>query len=466
MRLFEILLLLTLLPPLIFAFLPQQPPKWLVALPVSGVLFFILHLVFEKWRWQMVPAYILLLILLVVVLRPFLIPPTTFEKRWLLSITLGLGGLLLWLIAVALPIAVPVVQLTTPSGPYQVGTTIRYLVDENRLETYSDDPTDKRELMAQIWYPTTDVSGSKRAPYLPALDVIGPVVAKQFGLPQFLMGHINLTRMAIYDEPPVAQTDEPFPVIIFSHGLTGLRTQNTAMFQELASHGYVVGAVDHTYANAIAVFPDERIIFYEEDRVFPTEEPRYVQANPLINVWAADIGFLLDQMSIWNGDGGMFNGRLDTQNVGIFGHSTGGGTTVEFCLIDERCKAAAPLDSWVLPVSEDRLANGISQPMLFISTQQWLGPENKARGLEIFNSLSGDAYNIAVANTGHYDFTDLVLLSPLTGAIGLSGSINSQYSIDVQNEYILAFFNQYLRGEESELLKRPSSYPEFTIDRR
>jgi hypothetical protein len=227
-----------------------------------------------------------------------------------------------------------------------------------------------------------------------------------------------------------------------------------------------VGAVDHTYANAIAVFPDERVIFYDEDRVFPTDEPRYVQANGLIEVWAADMSFLLDQMASWNEGDVLFNGRLDTQNVGVFGHSTGGGATVEFCLTDDRCQAGIGLDSWVLPVTEALLVDGPTQPFMFISTPAWLGPENQARGQEIFNGLTANGYQLSLANTGHYDFSDLVLLTPLSAQLGLSGSINSQYGLAIQNEYIVAFFNQYLHGEESELLKRPSAYPELTIERR
>lgn len=463
MRLLELLLLLTLLPPIVFAFFPQQPPRWVAAMPLFTLVLLLLHLAIEQPRWQMFPAYLLLALLLLVYLWPLLFPSETFEKRWSVAIPLGLLALLTWAVAVALPIVIPVVSLAAPTGPYAVGTAVRYLVDESRTETYSDDATGKRELMAQIWYPADEVANAKRAVYLPALNVMAPVLANQFGLPAFLFNHINLTEMAIYDEPPVAQTEAPFPVLLFSHGLSGLRMQNTAMFQELASHGYVVASVDHTYGNAVTVFPDGRVILYDDTRIFPSDEPRDVQGNALINVWAADLAFLLDEMTAWNEDGGMFDGRFDTQNVGVFGHSTGGGTALEFCLIDDRCKAAAPLDSWVLPVSNDRLANGLNQPVLFISTPQWLGPENRAKGLEIFNTLSTDGYNVAIANTGHYDFSDLVLLSPLTARIGLSGSINSRYSIGIQNAYLVAFFDRYLRGEDRELLERPSPYPEVSI---
>jgi predicted dienelactone hydrolase len=39
-------------------------------------------------------------------------------------------------------------------------------------------------------------------------------------------------------------------VVLFSPGLAGVRSQNTAWAQELASHGYVVVALDHPYDSA------------------------------------------------------------------------------------------------------------------------------------------------------------------------------------------------------------------------
>ena len=59
-------------------------------------------------------------------------------------------GVLGWLIALAIPAAIPVPKLPAPTGPYAIGTYSTYLVDNNRLEAYTDDPDDTRELMCRF----------------------------------------------------------------------------------------------------------------------------------------------------------------------------------------------------------------------------------------------------------------------------------------------------------------------------
>ena len=461
MRLFELLTLIFLLVSVVSGLWPRRP-RWNYFVPLVALVTIGLHLLIEGYRWQMVPAYGLAVWLAGVAIWR-LVRPSTYTHRWLTAVPLTILGLVVWGVALALPTLLPVPSLGEPSGPFPVGTTIRYLVDENREEIYSADPSDNRELIVQLWYPAGDISEAEQADYLPNLDQIGPVVAEDFGLPAFLFAHVNLTELAIYRDAPVA--NGRFPVILFSHGLGGLRTQNTIMMQELASHGFVVGAVGHTYANAITVFPDGRAIVYEEAAVFDSGEANPVEGNQLVTVWAEDMGFLLDQMALWDEGDALFNGRFDLDGVGVFGHSTGGGATLQFCLTDPRCAAGIGLDSWVLPATPELRAQGPTQPFMFISTPRWLGEENQAEGKSIFNNLVNDGYELTLDGTGHYDFTDLVLLSPLTPQLGLSGEIDSQYALVIQNEYVLAFFLQYVAGQPQPLLERPSAYPELTINR-
>lgn len=464
MRLFEVLTLLTLIP-FILAPLFKQRPFWINYLPFLAVLFALISLTLEKYRWQMTPAYLLLF--LCVLVAVFNIGTRKDNGRTWLGVSGSLIGILWLIMALALPTVLPVPQFVDVTGPYAVGTDSIYLVDEGRAEIYTDAAGDDRELMAQIWYPAAQTEKSEPAPYLEALDVVGPVLAEQFNLPSFLLDHINLARTGIYKNVPILAQEAPYPVIVFSHGLTGMRGQNSNMVRELVSNGFVVAAVDHTYANAITVFPDGRIITYDPQRIFASGEANPVEGEQLVQVWAEDIAFLLDELAVWNSEeGNMFNGRLDLDNIGVFGHSTGGGATLRFCAQDKRCRAGAALDSWVLPVGEEVLSAPPRQPFLFINSPEWLGPLNQKRGQEIAHVLPNDSYELTIAGTEHFDFSDFPLLSPLTQQLGLSGAIDSAYSLTMQNEYLLAFFNRYLKHVAEPLLERPSPYPELTIYKR
>ncbi len=455
MRLFEILLLVVVLPVILWPLLPWKRPRWLDWLAGTAVLAAVLHFFIEGYRWQMLPAYTLagILVLLAFGRRGREVGRKT-------AVFGGLAGLFVWLIAVALPILLPVPRPTAPTGPYGVGTATFYLRDDSRPEIYTPDPDDKREVMAQLWYPANPAPHAEPAPYLDNLDVTGPAIARQFDLPAFLFDHINLTQTNSYPDAPMAV--EAAPVIVFSHGLTGFRGQNTTMAQELASHGYVVAAMDHTYASGFAIFPDGRVIIYDPCRIFTDCRSNPQDGVQLVSQWADDIGFLLDEMARWNETAGHpFYGRFDLSSVGVFGHSTGGGTAVEFCRRDARCQAGLGLDAWVLPVSEAILDQPLTQPFMFINTPVWLGPDNAARGQTIYNDVQNDAYLLSIANTKHFDFSDLPLFSPLTPQLGLTGAINSKRAVAIQNYYALAFFDQYLRGKEG--LTSASVFEEVTF---
>jgi dienelactone hydrolase len=467
MRLFEILLLATNGLLLLWWLRPPHRSPWFLLLPLAALFVFPLHIFLEGYRWQMAPAYGLTAVLLCLFWRQYRSSrlAAAARPRWQTGLG-GLIGLVLLLGAIALPALLPVPKLPPMTGPYPVGTFSLYLVDESRNDIYAPEPATPRELMVQFWYPAAPTGQEKAAVLLPDLPLMAPVIAERFGLPPFILNHANLIDLEISEAPPAA--DGRFPLILFAHGLTGLRMQNSSMMRELASHGYVVAALDHTYANALAVFPDGRTILYDPCRLFsllPDCDTNYVDGNILVRQWAEDMAFLLDTMSRWDETtSGILAGKAATDRVGVFGHSTGAGATVQFCLDDTRCAAGLGLDGWLLPVDRRVLIAPPPQPFLFISTPRWLGEENQAFGREILSALS-TGYELTLAGTGHFDFSDIALLSPLTPQLGISGTINSGYSLQIQNRVLLAFFDRYLKLANDDFLERPSPYPELTISR-
>jgi pimeloyl-ACP methyl ester carboxylesterase len=77
------------------------------------------------------------------------------------------------------------------------------------------------------------------------------------------------------------------------------------------------------------------------------------------------LGLALDHLERLNeaDPSGRFVGRLDLQRVGVFGHSLGGATALQFCHDDLRCKAGIDVDG--APFGSV-IAEGVSQPFLFL----------------------------------------------------------------------------------------------------
>ncbi|MDX1416146.1 MAG: hypothetical protein R3293_18255, partial [Candidatus Promineifilaceae bacterium] len=132
MRPLELLLLLLLLLVLVWPLLPWRRPRWVDFLPVTAVLLLIIQILIEGYRWQMLPAYVLVLIVFLLTL-PLLFRPARREpvrSGW--TIAGSFFGLLVWLMVIALPLLMPVPKLPEVSGAYKIGTRTFHLVDESR----------------------------------------------------------------------------------------------------------------------------------------------------------------------------------------------------------------------------------------------------------------------------------------------------------------------------------------------
>jgi acetyl esterase/lipase len=428
-----------------------------------GIVVFLVQLILEKFRWQMVPIYAgILLISLNVVLR-WRAP--RIEQRT--SILRGVLGLLALLLILLPSIVFPVPRLRQPSGDFNVGTQIVYIRDSLREEIYTEDPSDVRELNVQIWYPAAEGSEGDLAPYMANLDLAGPAFARFLGLPSFVLNHVNLVKTHSIQDAPVAPAGGPYPVLIFSHGWGGTRTQSTFLMEELASQGYVVAAIDHPYGALVTVYPDGRVVEQKEDILSDqlADGAFDRSAKGLVSGWSADTQFVLNWLEAANSQesGDLLSGHLDLDRVGFLGHSTGGGNAVQSCWAESRCDVGFAMDAWLEPVSDAVIESHINQPFMFLWSEEWGSDEDENMGLfdGVFGGLSGGGYSLEIAGTRHYDFSDLPLLSPLSPWFGLKGPIDGRRVLDIISRYAVAFFDSQLKGEGSELLAGPSTeYPE------
>ena len=166
-----------------------------------------------------------------------------------------------WLSACAalVSILIPMEDVAKPTGPYQVGTQIIYMVDNDRSAWYGEENSGSREIMVRVWYPAHPQEGDQKAPYVYNEKLIGDMVSEGFGIPKYLMQ--NISNIKTNSWSGIDPVDKKFPVLIFSHGHGGLKIQNTTQMEEMASHGYVIFACDHAYDAGVSIFPGERVIF-------------------------------------------------------------------------------------------------------------------------------------------------------------------------------------------------------------
>ncbi len=106
------------------------------------------------------------------------------------------------------------------------------------------------------------------------------------------------------------------PVIVFSHGWGSVRTDLRYLAEHLASHGYVVAALEHPGSNETSF---KAVNQGKKQLVAPQEfldRPR-------------DVSFILDELEKLNQTANSpLQGKLATNNVMVVGYSFGGGTAL------------------------------------------------------------------------------------------------------------------------------------------
>ncbi|HQO35922.1 MAG TPA: hypothetical protein PLG59_14760, partial [bacterium] len=372
-------------------------------------------------------------------LRYYVTPPKTATGEAVFSGIVGdreIGGMST-MAAYELPAGVRLPQTT---GPYSIGTFLVHLIDESRGETFTDDPNDKRELMVQVWYPANPPEGQSPGLVCPGFAAVRSFFMAPFSVQTYFWDGLEvLVKNAVWDAA-VLNRGLQYPVLIYSHGNGGFRWMNVSLFEELASHGYIIASIDHTY-NAIATqFPDGRVI------------GRWGDVNPSLH--EQDVQFVLDQLEKLDTGQGfeILDGLLDLGRVGVFGMSMGGGIATRTMQDDPRFKAGVILD-WSAEVQE------LDQPVMFLHDGS--SPGNPV--------LRAGGYDCRIRGTAHDDFSDAPLWWRLLALPGNWPGSTADDPVRVTRiiaDYTLAFFDKILKGKTVPLLDGPSpDYPEveFTI---
>ncbi|MEK5024104.1 MULTISPECIES: alpha/beta hydrolase family protein [unclassified Paenibacillus] len=327
--------------------------------------------------------------------------------------------------------------------------------------------------MVNVWYPVDpeEAEGKVKEHYPSEL---GEAISLVFGLPKQLFSHVTEIPTHVVDGAKLSAAEASYPVLLFSPGIRSTRFQSMTAIEELVSHGYIVVGMDHPYTSAKVTFPDGHSVFYEPDPEFDTSAELYEYNVTGVGIRAADASFVLDTLTEWNAQdpNGLFQGRLDLDRTGIFGHSYGGATTAEALAQDKRFKAGVSLEGgfW-----GEVAHTGLQQPFMYMmsgGTAQSLDPsvtkkdkvfyEEFAPDLKsVMTKSTSDTYYLTVDHFIHQSFTEIALLSPSLFA----KDIDPVQNIDITRSYVRAFFDQYLNNKPQSLLDGPSAdSPEVKFD--
>ena len=115
------------------------------------------------------------------------------------------------------------------------------------------------------------------------------------------------------------------------------------MLEDLASHGYVIAAIDHPFDAKCVAFPDGRTSRFKKwDAAQKNLSDMMAYYGSRIEVWALDTRFVLEQVIREQQSTTVkapFAGRIDLKRIGVFGHSVGGMTAARASELDDRFTA-------------------------------------------------------------------------------------------------------------------------------
>jgi predicted dienelactone hydrolase len=322
-----------------------------------------------------------------------------------------------------------------------------------------------RELMVSLWYPAASAGGRPAQYMTPAESELLLADAGITGVPPDVLSTVRTNAVS---DVPAAGPPHSRPLIVLSPGFLGLRSSLTALAEDLASHGYVVAGIDHTYESRATAFPDGRVT-----TALARDAPRRGRPEKVVAGRAADVFFVLGELTGAH-PAGPGAELIDPSWTGMAGHSIGGASAIAAMLADPRIRAGVDMDgSTVAPIPEA----GLSRPFLFLGKQSnytpgsgiITSPDGKhVKGAVLtwerdWKRLTGWKRWLVVSGTVHASFTDLGLLADQLG-VDIGAGLPGARSLDITRAYVRAFFDQHLRSSPQALLDQPSPrYPEVTF---
>jgi len=343
--------------------------------------------------------------------------------------------------ALALPFSVlpraaqastPTLAVPAPTGRHRVGTRLLHLIDRGRPDPLAPDSR-ARELIVRLFYPTA-AGGRPDATYLS--PTLSSVLTEQINALAGIDLPLDILTFRTHGrvDAPIAAA-ACHRAVLFSPGLGTNAAIYTALMEDLASRGFVVAGLDHTF-DAVVEFPGGRV-------QPPAENVPFEQ---MLAVRTADMRFVLDHLS----------GSMELGGVAAVGHSMGSMTAIQAILADRRIGAGVVLDG--NPMGQ----GSVDRPLMM------LGNPSHRRAADpdwagFYDRLRGPRLHLVVDGMEHLDLSDIAAFKMVVdlGSVFEVGPIDGLRAIAVTRAYVAAWLEFGLGGRSHPILRRePKRFPE------
>jgi dienelactone hydrolase len=294
-------------------------------------------------------------------------------------------------------------EVPDPTGLHPVGRQRLVLVDQQRPESHTAEPNDRREVHLTLWYPARTGTG-RPAPYVDNLDVLAPGLQSGGDLGKVAVRGLRYVRDGAMADAAIADAQPSYPLVLLSPGNETNVEFYASLAEELASHGYVVAGVNHPYQVAAVVRRDGTLAVHQQPPRPRSPREALEQLAAKIDERTQDLRFVLTELRQSAARGSLLAGRLDATRTAVIGHSNGGVAAAEMCRADRRIAACVNIDGLHAggPFSSRADAQAPAQPFLFLTKERQLRDMDEAT----FQRAGHGAYKVVVPAANHDEFAD------------------------------------------------------------
>ncbi|MEV0400440.1 alpha/beta hydrolase [Actinoallomurus sp. NPDC050550] len=333
--------------------------------------------------------------------------------------------------------------LPAPTGPYAAGEDVIHLTDASRPDPWvpSSGP---RQLTVTMVYPAVPGTGTP-APYMTLAEAAGviqhsKVPASSGVTPQ------NLSSVTTHAFDGARPRSGKHPLVVLSPAYEDPRMVLTSLATDLASHGYVVALVGHTYEDS-----GETLANGQTPPCAICDDPA-LDFDSVAASRALDVSFVIDQLTHGNTAWRLAH-LIDKHKIGMAGHSLGGAAAAATMIADPRVRAGVNMDGTFHPAPTP---GQINRPFLMLgaAVNHAPGGDDYTVWEQAWAALGGYKKWLTVAGADHFSFSDLDLLLEEAGFP--TPPLSPERGVVITREYVTAFFDQTLKKIHSPLLDGPS----------